>query len=113
MNLIKRRKQAVARRAAGLNGKGTAEDLNAAAKNDEEIESFLDTTKLAYKLSLKNTTHRLNYFFDDLDIYRVLIYVFAVVVVVVAAIVYVFEVSFILFYFMIRRPWLKATRISS
>ncbi len=41
------------------------------AKNDDEIESFLDTTKLAYKLSLKKNSHRLNYFFDDSDIYRV------------------------------------------
>lgn len=42
-----------------------------ANKNDEEINSLLDTTKLAATLNLKSTTHKLNFFFDDADIFRV------------------------------------------
>ena len=40
-------------------------------KNDDEINSLLDTTKLAATLNLRSTTHKLNYFFDDADIFRV------------------------------------------
>ncbi len=46
------------------------------SKNDDEINSLLDTTKLAATLNLKSTTHKLNYFFDDADIFRVFIFSF-------------------------------------
>ena len=42
-------------------------------KNDEEINHLLDPSKLAASLNLKSSTIKFNYFFDDSDIFRVII----------------------------------------